>query len=191
MGISDALKYYWYIFIIVIGGTIFTSKKWFKTKTGKRFKDSAILKIPIVGKNVRKILTSRYTRTMSTLLNSGVPILRAIELATKIADNTILDEKMEYVQINIQKGNSFGLLLAQIDFFPNMMVSMVETGEESGSLPIMLEKTAIYYDKELKKSLDALVSLIEPLAILFMGITIGAIVIAMMLPMFEMFKTIG
>lgn len=191
MGISDAIKNYWYIMIGTVGISTFTIKRFVKTTVGKHMKDTLLLKLPVIGKNINIVVTSRYTRTMSTLLNSGVPIVESIELSIKIANNSVLSEKMEYVLINVQKGVMLGSLLGQINFFPSMMVSMVEIGEESGQLEEMLEKTASYYDKELSKSLKALVSLIEPVAIVFMGVTIGGIVVAMMLPMFDMFKTIG
>lgn len=191
LGISDTIKNYWYIIIAVVSGIVFSYKQFVKTKDGKKIKDTIILKIPIIKTNMLKILTSRFTRTLSTLLSSGIPILQALETSANVTNNSILIEGIEEVSDNIKKGESLSVLLNEMDFFPKMMVSMISIGEESGAIEEMLRKSADYYDDELEASLKQLVALIEPVAILVMGLIIGFIVIAMMLPMFDMFKTIG
>lgn len=191
LGISDTIKNYWYIIIAVVSGILFSYKQFVKTKDGKKIKDTIILKMPIIKTNMLKILTSRFTRTLSTLLSSGIPILQALETSANVTNNSILIEGIEEVSDNIKKGESLSVLLNEMDFFPKMMVSMISIGEESGAIEEMLRKSADYYDDELEASLKQLVALIEPVAILVMGLIIGFIVIAMMLPMFDMFKTIG
>ncbi|MCD6436117.1 MAG: type II secretion system F family protein [Clostridiales bacterium] len=191
MGIGDAVRKYWYIFVIGIVAIVYGLKKILQTYKGKKAKDKFILKIPGVKVSVQKIFTSRFTRTLSTLLASGIPILDAIESSASVTGNTLVIEGMKDVSDDIKKGESLSVLLRKLDLFPKMMVSMISIGEESGSLEEMLSKTADYYDDELEASLKKLVALIEPLAILVMGVLIGMIVIAMMLPMFDMVKTVG
>ena len=191
LGISKSLKNYWYIYIGALVGIIFSYKQFIKTKKGKRIKDKVLINLPIIKKNVIKIITSRFTRTLSTLLGSGIPILEALETSANVTNNEIVIEGIEGVSEDIKKGESLSDLLKEMEFFPKMMVSMISIGEESGSIEEMLRKSADYYDDELESSLKKLVALIEPVAILVMGVVIGFIVIAMMLPMFDMFKTIG
>ncbi len=190
LSISDAIKNYWYIFIAVIAGTIFIYKQSIKTKSGKRAKDKFVLSIPFIKKQTIKIVTSRFIRTLSTLLGSGIPILQALETSAIVTNNEVLIEGIEGVSEDIKKGESLSYLLGKLDIFPKMTVSMINIGEETGALEDMLAKTADYYDDELEASLEKLVALVEPLGILFMGLIIGFIVIAMMLPMFDMYQTI-
>ena len=190
MGISDALKNYWYIFIAVIGAIIFSINRYGKTETGKRQFDNLKLRIPVVGSSVTKIATSRFTRTLSTLMASGIPIVPAMEAAANVTNNQVVIDGMDKVIEDVKKGLSISFLLKSMHFFPPMVISMVGIGEESGSLEEMLSKTADYYDEELDASIQKMLSLLEPMLILFMGVIVGFIVISMMLPIFDMTKTI-
>ena len=190
LGFSDAITNYWYLFIAAIVGIVFSYKNIIKTKSGKRAKDNFILHIPIIKKQTIKIMTSRFIRTLSTLIGSGIPILRALETSADVTNNSILIEGIESVSEDIKRGKSLSVLLGNLQLFPKMTVSMINIGEETGSLEDMLAKTADYYDDELEASLEKLVALVEPLGILFMALIIGFIVIAMMLPMFDMYQTI-
>ena len=190
MAISDALKNYWYIFIIVIGGALFIIRRYIKTTTGKRQFDKFKLKIPVVGPSVTKIATSRFTRTLSTLMASGIPIVPAMETSASVTNHQVVIDGMEKVIEDVKKGLSISYLLKNMDFFPPMVISMVGIGEESGSMEDMLSKTADYYDEELDASIQKMLALLEPLLILFMGVIVGFIVISMMLPIFDMTKTI-
>ena len=191
MAISDALKNYWYIFIIVIGGALFIIRRYIKTTTGKRQFDKFKLKIPVVGPSVTKIATSRFTRTLSTLMASGIPIVPAMETSASVTNHQVVIDGMEKVIEDVKKGLSISYLLKNMDFFPPMVISMVGIGEESGSMEDMLSKTADYYDEELDASIQKMLALLEPLLILFMGVIVGFIVISMMLPIFDMTKTVG
>ena len=191
MAISDALKNYWYIFIIVIGGALFIIRRYIKTTTGKRQFDKFKLKIPVVGPSVTKIATSRFTRTLSTLMASGIPIVPAMETSASVTNHQVVIDGMEKVIEDVKKGLSISFLLKNMDFFPPMVISMVGIGEESGSMEDMLSKTADYYDEELDASIQKMLALLEPLLILFMGVIVGFIVISMMLPIFDMTKTVG
>ena len=190
LALSAALQSYWYLFLGGLIGLILGYKSFVSSKTGKRMKDNLLLHLPFIKKPVKKIITSRFTRTLSTLLSSGIPILKALETSADVTNNEILIEGIQDVAENIKKGDSLSALLNKLEIFPKMTVSMISIGEESGAIEEMLEKTADYYDDELEASLEKLVAIIEPLGILFMGLIIGFIVIAMMLPMFDMFKTI-
>lgn len=190
MGISDAIKNYWYIFIAVIGAIIFSINRYGKTETGKRQFDNLKLRIPVVGPSVTKIATSRFTRTLSTLMASGIPIVPAMEAAANVTNNQIVIDGIKKVVEDVKKGLSISYLLKTMHFFPPMVISMVGIGEESGSLEDMLSKTADYYDEELDASIQKMLALLEPLLILFMGVIVGFIVISMMLPIFDLSSTV-
>lgn len=190
MAISDALKNYWYIFIIVIGGLIYLIRRYIKTATGKRQFDKLKLRIPVVGPSVTKIATSRFTRTLSTLMASGIPIVPAMEASASVTNNQVVIDGMEKVVEDVKKGLSISYLLKTMDFFPPMVISMVGIGEESGSLEDMLSKTADYYDEELDASIQRMLALLEPALIIVMGGIVGFIVISMMLPIFDLSSTV-
>lgn len=190
MGISDALKNYWYIFVAVIGAIIFSINRYGKTEIGKRQFDNLKLRIPVVGSSVTKIATSRFTRTLSTLMASGIPIVPAMEAAANVTNNQIVIDGMKKVVEDVKKGLSISYLLKTMHFFPPMVISMVGIGEESGSLEEMLSKTADYYDEELDASIQKMLALLEPALIVIMGVIVVFIVISMMLPIFDMSSTV-
>ncbi|MEA1974857.1 MAG: type II secretion system F family protein, partial [Bacillota bacterium] len=189
LSISDVVKYYWYIIAAIIMGIVVIYKQMVRTKPGKRTRDKFVLSIPVIKKQTIKIVTSRFIRTLSTLIGSGIPILQALETSAEVTNNEVLIEGIQNVSEDIKKGESLSYLLGNLDIFPKMTVSMIKIGEETGALEDMLAKTADYYDDELEASLEKLVALVEPIGILVMGLVIGFIVIAMMLPMFDMFQT--
>lgn len=191
MSISDALSNFWYIFALIFGGIAFLVARFVKTKDGKRFFDKLVYRIPVVGQSMVKISTSRYTRTLSTLLGSGIPIVDAMEASASVTGNMMVIDGMENVIDEVKKGTNISYLLQKMNYFPPMMISMIGIGEESGALEDMLGKTADYYDEELEASIQKMLSMLEPLLILFMGVIIGFIVIAMMLPLFDLTQTIG
>ena len=191
MNMSEALKNYWYIFIAVIVAVVFIAKKYISTTTGKRQYDKLKLKLPVIGPSVTKIATSRFTRTLSTLMASGIAVVPAMQASAGVTDNQVVIDGMAQVTEDIKKGLSISLLLKSMNFFPPMVISMISIGEESGSLEDMLSKTADYYDEELEASIQKMLSLLEPMLILFMGVVIGFIVVSMMLPIFDMTSTVS
>lgn len=191
MSISQAITTYWYIFALVFGGAIFGISRFIKTKNGKRVFDKILNRLPVVGSSMVKISTSRYTRTLSTLLGSGIPIVDAMEASASVTGNMIVIDGMEDVVDDVKKGINISYLLQNMKYFPPMMISMIGIGEESGAIEDMLGKTADYYDEELEASIQKMLSMLEPMLILFMGVFIGFIVIAMMMPLFDMTQTIG
>lgn len=191
LSISDAIRTYWYVFILVIAGIVLILSRVFKTLGGRRFKDGLKFKLPLIKRPIAQIVTSRFTRTLSTLLASGIPIIQALESSARVTNNQIIVDRMENVIEGIKKGTTLSSLLRTVNIFPPMMVSMVGIGEESGSMEDMLEKAADYYDEELEAALTKLVAMIEPLMIVVMAVVIGFIVISMLLPMFDMYELVA
>ncbi|SNR86411.1 type IV pilus assembly protein PilC [Anaerovirgula multivorans] len=190
LSFSNVLTSFWYIFLLLIIGMIFLFNRMINTDDGKRAYDRLKFKIPIIKGSITKIVTSRFTRTLSSLLSSGIPIIPALEASANVTNNKVVTDGIEMVVEDIRKGISLATLFKKMKVFPPMMISMVSIGEESGSLDSMLSKTADFYDQELEAAIQQMVSLLEPVMIVVMALIIGFIVIAMMLPMFDMMQTI-
>jgi len=190
IGLSDFLKSYWYIFIGVVALIVFGISSYINSESGRRFFDSIKLKLPIVKGTTVKIVTSRFTRTLSTLMSSGIPLLRSMEVVSKVVNNKVVEEKLISGIEDIRRGVPLSRMIRDVEIFPPMVDSMVKIGEESGALDDILLKTADFYDEEVDVALTKLTSMLEPLMIVFMALIIGFIVIAMYLPMFEVVNTI-
>ncbi len=190
IGLSDFLKSYWYIFIGLVALIVFGISSYINSESGRRFFDSIKLKLPIVKATTVKIVTSRFTRTLSTLMSSGIPLLRSMEVVSKVVNNKVVEEKLISGIEDIRRGVPLSRMIRDIEIFPPMVDSMVKIGEESGALDDILLKTADFYDEEVDVALTKLTSMLEPLMIVFMALIIGFIVIAMYLPMFEVVNTI-
>ncbi|MDH8679422.1 type II secretion system F family protein [Fusibacter bizertensis] len=191
MGLSDALQAYWYIFLGVIIAVTYAVRRIGKSVEGKRFFDRLKLKMPIIKTSIAKIATSRFTRTLSTLLASGIPIIQALETSAQVTGNQVVIDGIYVVSEDIKKGIVLSSLLKKVGVFPPMMISMVNIGEESGALEEMLSKTADYYDEELDAAISKMISFIEPVMIIVMALIVGFIVIAMLLPMFDMYSNMS
>ncbi|ABR49608.1 type II secretion system protein [Alkaliphilus metalliredigens QYMF] len=191
LALSNVLTRFWYLFVIGISGIVVLLNRMLSTDDGKRAYDRLKFRIPIVKGSITKIVTARFTRTLSTLLTSGIPIISALEASANVTNNKVVSDGIEMVVDDIRKGVSLAVLFKKMNVFPPMMVSMVSIGEESGSLDDMLSKTADFYDEELEAAIQQMVSMLEPLMIVVMAVIIGFIVIAMMMPMFDMMQTIG
>lgn len=190
MGLSDAIKVYWYLFLAGIIAIIMGIKQVKRTVGGRRFFDRVKLSIPVMKVQIAKIATSRFTRTMSTLLASGIPIIQALETSGNVTGNQVVIDGIAVVTEDMKKGIALSSLLKKVGVFPPMVISMVSIGEESGSLEEMLDKTADYYDEELDAAISKMISMLEPLMIIVMAVVVGFIVISMLLPMFDMLKTV-
>lgn len=191
LDLSESIRRFWYIYLIVISGIVFLIRRYVKTVSGKRVFDNFVNKIPGIKTQVGKIATSRFTRTLATLLASGIPIIQALQTSASVTTNMVVIDGMEKVTEDIKKGATLHSLLKKIELFPPMMVSMVGIGEESGALEDMLDRAADYYDEELEAAIQRLVQLLEPMMILVMAFMIGFIVIAMLLPMFDMYELVA
>ncbi|MCT4565297.1 MAG: type II secretion system F family protein [Maledivibacter sp.] len=188
--LSNGIKSHWYFILLVVITAIYGMKKYIATDSGSLVIDHIKMKVPIVKGTTQKIITSRFTRTMSTLLVSGIPLIQAIEIVSKIVQNRIVEKGLLDVKEDIRKGIDLATPVERIGFFPPMVTSMIRIGEESGSLDEILDKTANFYDEEVEVALHKMVTMLEPLMIVFMAVIIGGIVIAMVLPMFEMVNAI-
>ena len=161
-------------------------KFYYKTPDGKRNIDRILLKIPILGDIFRKIAVARFSRTLSTLLSSGVPILQSLDITAKTSGNVIIEEAIVKVRAGVERGESFVDPLKATEVFPHMVAQMIGIGEQTGALDAMLGKIADFYEAEVDSAIANLLTLMEPLLIGFLGITIGSIVIAMYLPLFTL-----
>lgn len=180
--ISDAVRKYFLVAIAAIVGIIFLVSRYIKTEKGRLAFDSMLLNMPIFGVLFKKVAISKFTRTLSTLMKSGVPILNSLDIVGKTAGNKAIERAVETVRSNVREGESIAEPLARSKLFPPMVVRMISVGEQSGQLEKMLTKIADFYDEQVDASVSALTSLIEPLIIAFLGIVIGTVVICMFLP---------
>lgn len=190
LNMSNWLTSYWYIFLGIVIGLIIALISYKRTPSGIRFFDGLKLKIPVVKDTSIKVITSRFTRTLSTLMASGIPLLESIEIVGKVVGNTIVQDRMEKTTEDVRKGVSLSRAISEVGVFPPMVDSMIKIGEESGTLDDILYKTADFYDEEVEVALQKLTTLMEPVMLVLMAIVIGFIVIAMAMPMFDMVNTI-
>jgi Type II secretory pathway, component PulF len=190
LGASSFLKTFWYLFIIIVFGIAFILNYYFKTENGQVFLSRVKLTLPILKNINEKIIVSRFTRTLSTVLASGVNLIQALQVVSKVLGNKIIESKVMEVREQMMKGGVLSEPLTKAGFFPPMLCSMIKIGEESGSLDEILDKTADFYDDELDTAIQQFTSILEPLMILFMGVVIGFMVISMLLPMFDMYNNI-
>jgi len=173
------------ILLVVIGIAV-AIRFYYKTPNGHRNIDRFLLKIPILGDIFRKIAVARFSRTLSTLLSSGVPILQSLEITARTSGNVIIEEAIVKVRAGVERGESFVDPLKATEVFPHMVAQMIGIGEQTGALDAMLGKIADFYESEVDAAIANLLTLIEPLLIGFLGVTIGSIVIAMYLPLFTL-----
>src|ERR1041384_6817635 len=172
--------------LLVAIGTAVAIRFYYKTPNGRKNIDRLLLKIPILGEIFRKIAVARFSRTLSTLLSSGVPILQSLEITARTAGNVIIEEAIVKVRAGVERGESFVEPLKATEVFPHMVAQMIGIGEQTGALDAMLGKIADFYEQEVDSAIANLLTLMEPLLIGFLGITIGSIVIAMYLPLFTL-----
>jgi len=172
-------------------GTVFGLRQFGRTSHGGYVLDSVKLKLPIFGVLLQKVAVSRFSRTMSTLLKSGVPILRAMEVVAKTSGNKVLEKAIADSSQSVREGRKISVPLKKTKIFPPMVIRMIAIGETTGELETMLTKVADFYDDQVDAAVSSLTSIIEPLIIGFLGIVIGGIVVSMFLPMFGMITAIG
>lgn len=184
--VSNLMKTY---FIVILAAPVAGYKgfvKFYATKAGQRWVDAKVLTLPVFGIMLKKVAVAKFTRTLGTLVKSGVPIMQALETVAATAGNVIIGEAVNATRESIREGGRLSDPLKKSGIFPNMVTSMISVGEETGSLDIMLSKIADFYDQEVDTAVKALTSMIEPIVIVVMGVIIGTIVVAMFMPMFGM-----
>lgn len=185
LGISDFLRKYFLGAFIALSALIYIFTRYLKTERGRLIFDSFLLNMPIFGILFKKVAISKFTRTLSTLIKSGVPILTSLEIVAKTSGNKAVEMAIGNVTKNVREGENIAEPLAKSNVFPPMVVRMVAVGEQAGELEKMLYKIADFYDEQVDTAVSGLTSLIEPIIIAFLGLVIGTIVICMFLPIFK------
>jgi type IV pilus assembly protein PilC len=189
--LSETLQHYWWAMIIgaVVGFRIFVS--WHKTPNGTMTVDKWLLRMPVLGDVVRKSAVSRFTRTLGTLISSGVSILEGLEITAKTSGNRVIHDAIMESRASIAGGDTISAPLKKSKVFPPMVISMINVGEQTGGLDEMLTKIADFYDDEVDAAVSGLMAMMEPMMIVFLGIIVGGMVVAMYLPIFDMVNAAG
>lgn len=189
--LSNFLRAWWWAIGIGCYGFWWVLNKFVKTPNGRRMKDNFLVKAPIFGNLIHKIALSRFCRTYATLIRSGVPILRTLEIVSAASGKVQIEDACEQIAKHVSQGGQVSEVLAANSFFPPMMKHMVKAGESTGNVDGMMNKIADFYDVECEATVSALTSLIEPMLIVFLGVVVGGIVMAMFLPIFQLGAVAG
>ena len=187
---SKFLTGYWWAVIAVIWALVVVLKRYYTTPAGRLAIDRLMLRLPILGDVLRKSAVSRFTRTLGTLISSGVSILDGLEITAKTAGNRVIHDAIMESRASIAGGDTIAAPLQKSAVFPPMVISMIAVGEQTGGLDEMLSKIADFYDTEVDQAVSALMSLMEPVMIVFLGAVVGGMVVAMYLPIFDMINTV-
>jgi type IV pilus assembly protein PilC len=186
MGLSAFVGQFWWFFIVGIVGVVFGMKQIRKDPRGRYYLDYAMLKMPVVGMLLRKIAVARFTRTLGTLITSGVPILEALTVTAKTSGNSVLEEALMKVRKAIEEGRTIVDPLRECGVFPNMVTQMIGVGEATGAMDSMLQKIADFYEDEVDAATKDMLAMLEPIIIGLLGVMIGGIVISLYMPLFAM-----
>ena len=185
VNISDFLRNNWIVLTVIFAGLFYAFKKWKSTDRGEYLFDKYMLKAIVIGDLLRKVAVAKFTRTLGTLITSGVPILDGMDVVAKTAGNRVVEEAINNTKQSISEGKTIAAPLEESGVFPPMVCQMVAVGESAGSLDSMLEKIADFYEEEVDTAVDAITALIEPVMMVFLGGTVGTMLIAMYLPIFK------
>lgn len=191
MDISNAFVANWYFIIGGMIGFVVLLVMMRRTVKGREVFDRVMLRLPVIGPTLRKIVVARFTRTLGTLLSSGVPILDALDICAKTAGNVIVQAGILRARDKISEGHDMAGPLAESKVFPSMVVQMIGVGEQTGAMDQMLQKIADFYEEEVDAAVSAMTSLIEPIMMAFLGIVVGGLIVAMYLPIFKLAGAIG
>ncbi len=191
IGLSEWVQAYWLFLLVGIAGAVVLFKIFAKTPIGSYVQDVMALRAPVFGQLTQKTVVARLTRTLGTLLSSGVPVLQALSIVKDTTGNQVVSKALQSVHDSVKEGEGMTAPLGASGVFPPMVVSMVEVGEETGALPEMLIRVANTYDDEVDNAVAAMTSVIEPIMIIFLAVVVGGIVIAMFMPLISIIGTIG
>ena len=190
ISISDILKSFWGLILIMTAALVIAFSALKKTEKGRYLYDRTLLRLPVVGILLKKLAVARFTRTLGSLLENGVPMLPALEIVKNIAGNVIISDIIENSSKEVEKGLGIGISLAAYNIFPDLAIQMIQVGEQSGELETMLYKAADIYENEVESSIISMTSLLEPTIILIMGVVVGFIILSIALPIMEMNKLV-
>ncbi len=191
LGISDFTRKYFLLVIVFVFLLAAAFKWYYKRETGRRNVDRIMLRLPVVGSLLQRIAVARFSRTLGTMVSSGVPILESMDIVAKTAGNKIIEEAIFKARTSISEGKTIAEPLADSKVFPPMVTQMVAVGEATGALDAMLTKIADFYDDEVDAAVEAMTALLEPMLMVFLGVVIGGLVIAMYLPVFKLAGAVG
>ena len=191
LALSDFTRKY-FLLVIVFVFLLGVAFRWYyRQETGRRNVDRILLKLPVVGSLLQRIAVARFSRTLGTMVSSGVPILESMDIVAKTAGNKIIEEAIYKARQSISEGKTIAEPLSDSKVFPPMVTQMVAVGEATGALDAMLTKIADFYDDEVDAAVDAMTALLEPMLMVFLGVVIGGLVIAMYLPVFKLAGAVG
>jgi len=173
------------IFVAVIGMVV-GIKIWYGTPSGRMAIDTIILKLPVLGILMRKIAVARFTRTLGTLISSGVPILEGLDITARTSGNAVIEKALNQVRKSLEEGKSLTDPLKESEVFPGMVTQMIAVGEQTGAMDAMLQKIADFYEEEVDAAVKDLLTALEPIMIVFLGLVVGGVVISMYLPLFSL-----
>jgi type IV pilus assembly protein PilC len=188
---SNFVKNYILYMIVGVVVLVFLFRRFYRTEKGRALVDDLILKTPVFGMLLRKVAVAKFTRTLGTMISSGVPILDSLDIVAATAGNKTIEEALRETRQSISEGRTIAEPLADSEVFPSMVVQMISVGEATGALDTMLSKIADFYDDEVDAAVDALTSMLEPFMMVFLGGTIGGLVVSMYLPIFQMAGAVG
>jgi type IV pilus assembly protein PilC len=190
IALSQVLQSYWWALGLGVVGLAVGIRQFYKTDQGERVIDSVLLKLPILGDVQRKAAVARFTRTLGTLVSSGVSILEGLEITAKTAGNRVIHDAVMGSRASIAGGETISGPLKESGVFPPMVVQMINVGEQTGGLDEMLGKIADFYDEEVDAAVSALLSALEPLMIVVLGVVVGGMIVSMYLPIFDMIQVV-
>ncbi|MEY4384991.1 MAG: hypothetical protein RLY20_274 [Verrucomicrobiota bacterium] len=183
---------HWFILIFLsMGGIVYGWLHFIKTKSGREFWDAQRIKLPIFGSIAHKICLARFTRTLSSLIRSGVPILEVLQIVSQTVGNVVMEKAIKQASSDIERGEGISAALGKHPVFPNMLIRMCTAGEQTGKIDAMLERISDFLDDEIETTLSGLTSLIEPILIVFLGVVVGGMVICMFLPIFKLSEVVS
>ncbi len=191
LGLSKWLQANWYFCIAAIAGIYFGYSWTYRQPTGRLMIDRIMLQLPVFGDILRKVSVARFTRTLGTMIGSGVPILEALGICSRTAGNRVIENAIERVAVSISEGRTISEPLTESKVFPSMVCQMISVGEATGALDTMLTKIADFYDEEVDVAVEGLTAMMEPMIMAFLGVVIGGLVIAMYMPIFQMAGNVG
>jgi type IV pilus assembly protein PilC len=175
-----------FLLLVLLAGMVFGLKVWHGTPQGRFILDSIMLKLPVLGILLRKIAVARFTRTLGTLISSGVPILEGLDITAKTAGNAVVERALQQVRKSLEEGKSLTDPLKESEVFPGMVTQMIAVGEQTGAMDAMLQKIADFYEEEVDAAVKDLLTALEPIMIVFLGLVVGGVVISMYLPLFSL-----
>jgi len=186
IGLSNFVRGYLWLIGLALGGGLFALRSYYRTENGRSTIDALLLKLPVFGLLVRKVAVARFTRTLGTLVQSGVPILEALRITATTAGNKVVERAVLQCRASVTEGKTVAEPLKISGVFPPMVTQMISVGEQTGALDAMLSKVADFYDDEVDTAVATLTSLLEPMMIVFLGVVVGGLVVAMYLPIFKL-----